>query len=47
MTDAQTQNKSYWDKKYAELLAKLDGYQEQKDNPSPRKQVVDMEVDEL
>ncbi|GAO16969.1 hypothetical protein UVI_02044400 [Ustilaginoidea virens] len=34
-----------WDEKYATLLSKLEGYQEEKD--TPRKQVVDMEVDEL
>ncbi|KYK57264.1 putative muscle-derived protein [Drechmeria coniospora] len=34
-----------WDEKYAALLAKLEGYQEEKD--TPRKHVVDMEVDEL
>ena len=34
-----------WDEKYASLLSKLEGYQEEKD--TPRKQVVDMEIDEL
>ena len=34
-----------WDEKYAMLLAKLEGYQEEKD--TPKRQVVDMEVDEL
>ncbi|TWU73376.1 hypothetical protein ED733_001817 [Metarhizium rileyi] len=41
----QKRNNSSWDEKYANLLSKLEGYQEEKD--TPRKQVVDMEVDEL
>ncbi|PFH57560.1 hypothetical protein XA68_14866 [Ophiocordyceps unilateralis] len=41
----QKRNGMAWDEKYATLLAKLEGYQEEKD--TPRKQVVDMEVDEL
>ncbi|KAM4066478.1 myosin-like coiled-coil protein [Hirsutella rhossiliensis] len=42
---SQKRNSIAWDEKYASLLAKLEGYQEEKD--TPRKQVVDMEVDEL
>ncbi|KAI3588799.1 myosin-like coiled-coil protein-domain-containing protein [Fusarium oxysporum f. sp. albedinis] len=41
----QKRNNAHWDEKYATLLTKLDGYQEEKD--TPKKQVVDMEVDEL
>lgn len=41
----QKRNHTSWDDKYAALLSKLEGYQEEKD--TPRKQVVDMEVDEL
>ncbi|KAK2608733.1 hypothetical protein QQS21_002722 [Conoideocrella luteorostrata] len=41
----QKRNNLAWDEKYALLLSKLEGYQEEKD--TPRKQVVDMEVDEL
>ncbi|KAH7008579.1 myosin-like coiled-coil protein-domain-containing protein [Ilyonectria destructans] len=41
----QKRNNVAWDEKYATLLSKLEGYQEEKD--TPRKQVVDMEVDEL
>ncbi|KAF4463106.1 muscle-derived [Fusarium albosuccineum] len=41
----QKRNNSHWDEKYATLLSKLEGYQEEKD--TPKKQVVDMEVDEL
>ncbi|PHH91100.1 hypothetical protein CDD83_1672 [Cordyceps sp. RAO-2017] len=41
----QKRNGMAWDEKYATLLAKLEGYQEEKD--TPRKQVVDIEVDEL
>lgn len=45
MTDNQVRNQNSWDEKYAALLQKLDDYQEEKDNP--RKQVVDIEMDEL
>lgn len=41
----QKRNNTAWDEKYATLLATLEGYQEDKD--TPRKQVIDMEVDEL
>lgn len=41
----QKRNTVSWDEKYASLLSKLEGYQEEKD--TPRKQVVDMEIDEL
>ncbi|KAH8908942.1 hypothetical protein BR93DRAFT_926059 [Coniochaeta sp. PMI_546] len=45
LTDNQVRNQNSWDEKYAALLQKLDDYQEEKDNP--RKQVVDIEMDEL
>lgn len=45
MSDTQVRNQNAWDEKYSTLLQKLDDYQEEKDNP--RKQVVDMEVDEV
>lgn len=45
MTDNQVRNQNSWDEKYSALLQKLDDYQEEKDNP--RKQVVDIEMDEL
>lgn len=41
----QKRNSVAWDEKYAALLSKLEWYQEEKD--TPRKQVVDMEIDEL
>ncbi|EGX89651.1 alpha-taxilin, putative [Cordyceps militaris CM01] len=41
----QKRNTLSWDEKYATLLSKLEGYQEDKD--IPRKQVVDMEMEEL
>ncbi|KAL3959130.1 hypothetical protein ACCO45_007292 [Purpureocillium lilacinum] len=41
----QKRNNASWDDKFSSLLAKLEGYQEEKD--TPRKQVVDMEVEEL
>ncbi|TQV90898.1 alpha-taxilin [Cordyceps javanica] len=41
----QKRNALSWDEKYANLLSKLEGYQEDKD--TPRKQVVDMEMEEL
>lgn len=45
LTDNQVRNQNSWDEKYSALLQKLDDYQEEKDNP--RKQVVDIEMDEL
>ena len=45
LKDNQVRNQNSWDEKYATLLQKLDDCQDEKDNP--RKQVVDMEVDEL
>ncbi|KJK80622.1 hypothetical protein H634G_04862 [Metarhizium anisopliae BRIP 53293] len=41
----QKRNNVSWDEKFSTVLSKLEGYQEEKD--TPRKQVVDMEVDEL
>ncbi|KAB5563039.1 myosin-like coiled-coil protein-domain-containing protein [Coniochaeta sp. 2T2.1] len=45
LSDNQIRNQNSWDEKYSTLLQKLDDYQEEKDNP--RKEVVDMELDEL
>ncbi|CAH0040645.1 unnamed protein product [Clonostachys solani] len=41
----QKRNTVSWDEKYATLLSKLEGYQEEKD--TPQRQVVDMEMEEL
>ncbi|KAJ6782166.1 hypothetical protein PWT90_06977 [Aphanocladium album] len=41
----QKRNTLSWDEKFATVLSKLEGYQEDKD--TPRKQVVDMEMEEL
>lgn len=38
-------NLNSWDQKYSTLLQKLDDLQEEKDHP--KKQVVDVELDEL
>lgn len=53
--DSQNENKELqttqkrttmaWDEKYATLLGKLEGYQEEKD--TPKKEIVDMEMEEL
>ncbi|KFA73756.1 hypothetical protein S40288_07334 [Stachybotrys chartarum IBT 40288] len=40
-----TRNNTAWDEKYATVLAQMEGYQEEKD--TPRKQVVDMQMEEL
>ncbi|KOS17101.1 Alpha-taxilin [Escovopsis weberi] len=45
LQNMQKRNNQAWDEKFATLLSKLEGYQEEKD--TPKKQVVDMEVDEL
>lgn len=45
LTDTQRRNETAWDEKYSALLQTLDDYQEEKDNP--RKQVVDMDLEEL
>jgi len=42
---SQKRNTTAWDEKYATLLSKLEGYQEEKD--VPKKQVVDMSMEEL
>ncbi|KAK1243931.1 LOW QUALITY PROTEIN: hypothetical protein MKX08_002069 [Trichoderma sp. CBMAI-0020] len=42
---SRKRNNAAWDEKFASLLSKLEGYQEEKD--TPKKQVVDMEMDEL
>lgn len=42
---AHTRNTTAWDEKYATLLTKVEGYQEAKD--TPKRQVVDMEMEEL
>ncbi|KAL1852012.1 hypothetical protein Daus18300_012367 [Diaporthe australafricana] len=45
LSDTQRRNETAWDEKYSALLQTLDDYQEEKDNP--RKQVVDMDLEEL
>ncbi|KAK1835930.1 myosin-like coiled-coil protein-domain-containing protein [Podospora conica] len=45
LSDTQARSQLAWDERYAGLMRRLDDYQEEKDNP--RKQVVDMEMDEL
>lgn len=45
LTDTQRRNETSWDEKYTSLLQTLEDYQEEKDNP--RKQVVDMDLEEL
>ncbi|KAM0252786.1 hypothetical protein ACHAQJ_007574 [Trichoderma viride] len=45
LQSTQKRNNAAWDEKFASLLSKLEGYQEEKD--TPKKQVVDMEMDEL
>ncbi|KAJ2904315.1 uncharacterized protein MKZ38_008374 [Zalerion maritima] len=45
LSDEKSQNSAAWDEKYATLFQKMEDYQEEKDNP--KKQVVDMEMDEL
>ncbi|KAK4156330.1 myosin-like coiled-coil protein-domain-containing protein [Chaetomidium leptoderma] len=45
LSDTQVRSQNTWDERYSGLLRRMDDYQEEKDNP--RKQVVDMEVEEL
>ncbi|KAK4103851.1 hypothetical protein N658DRAFT_513904 [Parathielavia hyrcaniae] len=45
LSDTQVRSQNTWDERYSGLLRKMDDYQEEKDNP--RKQVVDMKVEEL
>jgi len=45
LSDTQVRSQNSWDDRYSGLLRRMDDYQEEKDNP--RKQVVDMEMDEL
>ncbi|KAK4238488.1 alpha-taxilin [Achaetomium macrosporum] len=45
LSDTQVRSQNSWDERYSGLLRRMDDYQEEKDNP--RKQVVDMEVEEL
>ncbi|AEO62580.1 uncharacterized protein THITE_2106911 [Thermothielavioides terrestris NRRL 8126] len=45
LSDTQVRSQNTWDERYSGLLRRMDEYQEEKDNP--RKQVVDMEVEEL
>ncbi|KAL1840364.1 hypothetical protein VTJ49DRAFT_537 [Mycothermus thermophilus] len=45
LSDTQIRSQNTWDERYSGLLRRLDEYQEEKDNP--RKQVVDMEVEDL
>lgn len=43
--DKQLRDQNSWDEKFLGLLQRLDDYQSEKDNP--KKQMVDMELDEL
>jgi len=45
LSDTQVRSQNSWDERYSALLKKMDDYQDEKDNP--RKQVVDMEMDEF
>jgi hypothetical protein len=45
LSDTQVRSQNTWDERYSGLLRRMDDYQEEKDNP--RKQVVDMEMEEL
>ncbi|KAK4460682.1 alpha-taxilin [Cladorrhinum samala] len=45
LSDTQVRSQNTWDERYSGLLRRMDDHQEEKDNP--RKQVVDMEVEEL
>ncbi|KAL2262589.1 hypothetical protein VTK26DRAFT_854 [Humicola hyalothermophila] len=45
LSDTQVRSQNTWDERYSGLLRRMDDYQEEKDNP--RKQVVDMEIEEL
>ncbi|KAK4127888.1 hypothetical protein N657DRAFT_234219 [Parathielavia appendiculata] len=45
LSDTQVRSQNTWDERYSGLLRRMDDYQEEKDNP--RKQVVDMKVEEL
>ncbi|KAK3904980.1 myosin-like coiled-coil protein-domain-containing protein, partial [Staphylotrichum tortipilum] len=44
LSDTQVRSQNTWDERYSGILRRMDDYQEEKDNP--RKQVVDMEVEE-
>ncbi|GAB1314113.1 Alpha-taxilin [Madurella fahalii] len=45
LSDTQLRSQNTWDERYSGLLRRMDDYQEEKDNP--RKQVIDMEVEEV
>ncbi len=45
LIDEKTRHQNLWDEKYSIILQQLDEYQDEKDNP--RKQVIDMEMEEL
>ncbi|EAQ90657.1 hypothetical protein CHGG_02592 [Chaetomium globosum CBS 148.51] len=45
LSDTQVRSQNTWDERYSGILRRMDDYQEEKDNP--RKQVVDMEMEEL
>ncbi|KAK3952777.1 myosin-like coiled-coil protein-domain-containing protein [Pseudoneurospora amorphoporcata] len=45
LSDTQVRSQNSWDERYSALLRRMDDYQEEKENP--RKQVVDMEMDEF
>jgi len=45
LSDTQVRSQNSWDERYSGLQRRFEDFQEEKDNP--RKQVVDMEMDEL
>ncbi|KAH8882802.1 hypothetical protein GQ53DRAFT_439680 [Thozetella sp. PMI_491] len=45
LIDEKTRHQNAWDEKYSIILQQLDEYQDEKDNP--RKQVIDMEMEEF
>ncbi|KAK3373958.1 myosin-like coiled-coil protein-domain-containing protein [Lasiosphaeria ovina] len=45
LSDTQVRSQNSWDERYSGIMRHMDDFQEEKDNP--RKQVVDMEMDEL
>ncbi|KAK0728016.1 myosin-like coiled-coil protein-domain-containing protein [Lasiosphaeria miniovina] len=45
LSDTQVRSQNSWDERYSGIMRHMDDFQEEKDNP--RKQVVDMEMDEF
>ncbi|KAK4113776.1 hypothetical protein N656DRAFT_706970 [Canariomyces notabilis] len=45
LSDTQIRSQNTWDERFSGLLRRMDEYQEEKDNP--RRQVIDMEVEEV